>query len=109
MLGPALAKYNLTSKVSSGGFDLEPATLTAIKAGQLGFTIDQSPYLQGFLPTLYLYLFKLSGGLVSPSETDTGLKFVTKGNADPYTSPQTRFEGSTQAQKYVQQTGPIST
>jgi simple sugar transport system substrate-binding protein len=109
VLGPALAKYNLTSKVASGGFDLEPATLTAIKAGQLGFTIDQSPYLQGFLPTLYLYLFKLSGGLVSPSETDTGLKFVTKGNADPYTSPQTRFEGSTQAQKYVQQTGPIST
>ncbi len=109
VLGPALAKYNLTSKIASGGFDLEPATLTAIKAGQLGFTIDQSPYLQGFLPTLYLYLFKLSGGLVSPPETDTGLKFVTKGNADPYTSPQTRFEGSTTAQKYVQQTGPIST
>ena len=109
VLGPALAKYNLTSKITSGGFDLEPATLTAIKAGQLGFTIDQSPYLQGFLPTLYLYLFKLSGGLVSPPETDTGLKFVTKGNADPYTSPQTRFEGSTTAQKYVPQSGPIST
>jgi simple sugar transport system substrate-binding protein len=108
VLGPALAKYNLTSKVASGGFDLEPATLTAIKAGQLGFTIDQSPYLQGFLPTLYLYLFKLSGGLVSPAETDTGLKFVTKGNADPYTSPSTRFEGSTTAQKYVQQSGAIS-
>ncbi|HUZ24361.1 MAG TPA: substrate-binding domain-containing protein [Streptosporangiaceae bacterium] len=109
LLGPALAKYNLTSKVASGGFDLEPATLTAIKAGQLGFTIDQSPYLQGFLPTLYLYLFKLSGGLVSPPETDTGLKFVTKSNADPYTSPTTRFEGSTTAQKYLAKSGPIST
>lgn len=109
LLGPTLAKYNLTSKVSSGGFDLEPATLTAIKAGQLGFTIDQSPYLQGFLPTLYLYLFKLSGGLVSPPATDTGLKFVTKANAAPYTSPSTRFEGSTTAEKYLNKTGPIST
>jgi simple sugar transport system substrate-binding protein len=108
LLGPALAKYNLTGKVASGGFDLEPATLTAIKAGQLGFTIDQSPYLQGFLPTLYLYLFQLSGGLVSPPETDTGLKFVTKDNADPYTSPTTRFEGSTQDQKVVTRSGPIS-
>ena len=109
LLGPALAKYNLTSKVSSGGFDLEPATLTAIKAGQLGFTIDQSPYLQGFLPTLYLYLYKLSGGLVSPPATDTGLKFVTKANVDPYTSPTSRFEGSTTAEKYLSNTGPIST
>ena len=109
VLGPALAKYGLTSKVASGGFDLEPQTLTAIKAGQLGFTIDQSPYLQGFLPCLYLYLFKLSGGLVSPPETDTGLKFVTKANADPYTAVQTRFEGSTSAQKYVPKSGAIST
>ena len=43
LLGPALEKFGLTGKVTSGGFDLEPATLTAIKAGQLGFTIDQSP------------------------------------------------------------------
>jgi simple sugar transport system substrate-binding protein len=109
LLGPTLAKYGFSGKISSGGFDLEPQTLTAIKAGQLGFTIDQSPYLQGFLPTLYLYLFKLSGGLVSPPETDTGLKFVTKDNADPYTSPTTRFEGSTQAEKYLAKTGPIAT
>jgi simple sugar transport system substrate-binding protein len=108
VLGGALAKYGLTSKVASGGFDLEPQTLTAVKAGQLGFTIDQSPYLQGFLPTLYLYMWNLSGGLVSPPETDTGLKFVTKSNVDPYTSPATRFEGSTSAQKYLQHTGAIT-
>jgi simple sugar transport system substrate-binding protein len=109
LLGTSLQKNNLVGKVQAGGFDLEPQTLTAIKAGQIAFTIDQSPYLQGFLPTLYLYLFKLSGGLVSPPETDTGLKFVTKGNADPYTSPTTRFEGSTKEEKYVPQSGPIST
>jgi simple sugar transport system substrate-binding protein len=108
LLGPALAKFNLTDKIASGGFDLEPATLTAIKAGQLGFTIDQSPYLQGFLPTLYLYMFLLSGGLVSPPETDTGLKFVTKDNASPYTSPTSRYEGSTQDQKLIPRSGAIS-
>ncbi|HEX5299919.1 MAG TPA: substrate-binding domain-containing protein [Streptosporangiaceae bacterium] len=108
LLGTSLQKYNLVGKVHAGGFDLEPQTLTAIKAGQLDFTIDQSPYLQGFLPTLYLYLFQLSGGLVSPPTTDTGLKFVTKGNVDPYTATPSRFEGSTKDQKYIKHTGAIS-
>jgi simple sugar transport system substrate-binding protein len=109
LLGTSLAKYNLVGKVKAGGFDLEPQTLTAITAGQIDFTVDQSPYLQGFLPTMYLYLFQLSGGLVSPPTTDTGLKFVTKGNAAPYSSPTTRFEGSTSEQKYIKHSGPIST
>jgi simple sugar transport system substrate-binding protein len=108
LLGPALQKYGLVGKVASGGFDLEPATLTAIKAGQLGFTIDQSPYLQGFLPAIYLYMYKLSGGLVSPPETDTGLKFVIKGNVDPYSAVESRFEGSTTSEKYIPASGPIS-
>jgi simple sugar transport system substrate-binding protein len=108
LLGPTLAKFGLAGKVASGGFDLEPNTLKAVAAGQLGFTIDQSPYLQGFLPTLYLYMFKLSGGLVAPPQTDTGLKFVTKANVAPYTSPTSRYEGSTTQQKYIQKTGAIS-
>lgn len=108
LLGPALAKYGLASKMSSGGFDLEPQTLTAVAAGNLGFTIDQSPYLQGFLPTLYLYLYKLSGGLVSPPATDTGLTFVTKANVGPYSSPASRYEGSTKAQKLLSRSGAIT-
>jgi simple sugar transport system substrate-binding protein len=109
LLGTSLAKYNLVGKVAAGGFDLEPQTLAAISAGQINFTIDQSPYLQGFLPTLYLYLFQLSGGLVAPAETNTGLKFVVKGNAGAYSAQTTRFEGSTSQQKYIKHTGPIST
>ena len=108
LLGPALAKYGLAGKVSSGGFDLEPATLTAIAAGNLDFTIDQSPYLQGFLPTLYMYLYKLSGGLVSPPATDTGLTFVTKANVAPYSKPSSRYEGSTKAQKLLSRSGAIT-
>jgi simple sugar transport system substrate-binding protein len=109
LLGTSLQKYGLVGKVHAGGFDLEPQTLTAISAGQIDFTVDQSPYLQGFLPTLYMYLFQLSGGLVSPPETDTGLKFVTKSNVTPYTATPSRFEGSTSAQKYIPHTGAIST
>jgi simple sugar transport system substrate-binding protein len=108
LLGTSLQKYGLVGKVHAGGFDLEPQTLTAIKAGQIDFTIDQSPYLQGFLPTLYLYLFQLSGGLVSPPTTDTGLKFVTKGNVDPYSATPTRYEGSTKNQTYIKHSGAIS-
>jgi simple sugar transport system substrate-binding protein len=109
LLGTSLAKYNLVGKVHAGGFDLEPQTLTAIKAGQIDFTIDQQPYLQGFLPTLYLYLWQLSGGLIAPPETNTGLKFVTKSNVDTYTAQQTRYEGSTSKQVYVKHSGAIST
>ena len=97
LLGTSLAKYNLVGKVHAGGFDLEPQTLTAISAGQIDFTVDQSPYLQGFLPTLYMYLWQLSGGLVAPPETNTGLKFVVKGNVGAYTAQTTRFEGSTKS------------
>ena len=109
LLGTSLQKYGLVGKVKAGGFDLEPQSLAAVKAGQIDFTVDQSPYLQGFLPTLYLYLFQLSGGLVSPPTTDTGLKFVTKSNVDPYTATPTRFEGSTSSQVYIKHTGAIST
>ena len=108
LLGTSLEKYGLVGKVQAGGFDLEPQTLAAVKAGQIAFTVDQSPYLQGFLPTLYLYLFQLSGGLVSPPPTNTGLKFVVKGNVDPYTATPTRFEGSTKNQVYIKHSGAIS-
>jgi simple sugar transport system substrate-binding protein len=98
-LGPTLAALGLAGKIPAGGFDLTPGTLSAIKAGQLDFTIDQDPYLQGFLPCLYLYLYNLTGGLVLPPDTDTGLTFVTKDNVGPYQSSSTTYEGSTGATK----------
>jgi simple sugar transport system substrate-binding protein len=106
-LGPVLAKSGLAGKIPAGGFDLTPGTLTAIKSGQLDFTIDQNPYLQGFLPTLYLFLYKLSGGLLSPPNTDTGLTFVTKDTVSAY-QVSSRFEGSTTQQKVIPRSGPIN-
>jgi simple sugar transport system substrate-binding protein len=107
-IGPILAKNGLVGKVAAGGFDLTPQTLTAIKSGQLDFTIDQSPYQQGFLPVLGLYLYNLSGGLVQPPDTDTGLTFVTKANVGPYQTTTSRFEGSSSAQKLLTRSGPIA-
>jgi simple sugar transport system substrate-binding protein len=97
-----MKKYSLNTKgVHGGGFDLLVPTEQAIKAGTLDFTIDQSAYLQGFLPVLYLYLYKLSGTLVSPPFTNTGLKFVTKDLVGPYLTTTNRFEGSSASQKLI--------
>ncbi|MEW9552797.1 sugar ABC transporter substrate-binding protein [Nonomuraea sp. NPDC050783] len=109
-VGQIARKYNLRSKglKVAGGFDLVPETLAGIKNGDLDYTIDQQPYLQGFLPVVYLYLYKLSGGLLFPSETNTGLLFVTKDNVGPYQTTKTRFEGSDTAQKLIERSGPIA-
>jgi simple sugar transport system substrate-binding protein len=107
-LAQALAGSGLSS-LPAGGFDLTPVTLSAIQAGTIDFTINQNPYLQGFLPTLYLYMYNLSGGLVPPPDTDTGLSFVTKTNVGPYLASSSRFEGSTSAQKIIPlPSGPIN-
>ncbi len=107
-LGPALAGVGLAGKIPAGGFDLTPGTLTAIDGSQLNFTIDQNPYLQGFLPVMYLYLFNLTGGLVSPPNTDTGLTFVTKSNVTPYLKTKTSYEGSANPPPVlVPRSGPI--
>jgi simple sugar transport system substrate-binding protein len=98
-------KYNLAQQgVHAGGFDLLTNTVQGIVSGDLDFTIDQQPYLQGFLPVVQLFFYKLSGGLTGPADTDTGLKFVTKQNIGPYAHTQTRFEGSSPKQQVVTST-----
>jgi simple sugar transport system substrate-binding protein len=100
-VGQTVAKYQLRKKgVKAGGYDLTPTTLKLISANQLDFTIDQQPYLQGWLPVLQLFFYKYSSGLVAPSDTNTGILFVTKANVKPYLSTTTRYEGSSKAQKY---------
>ncbi|MGH3495347.1 MAG: substrate-binding domain-containing protein, partial [Sciscionella sp.] len=74
----------LAGKIHAGGFDTLADTIKGVHSGALEFTIDQSAYQQGFLSTLYLYLYQLSGTLVKPPQTDTGLTFVTKENVTPY-------------------------
>ncbi|HWK43381.1 MAG TPA: sugar ABC transporter substrate-binding protein [Stellaceae bacterium] len=91
-------KYGLAKKGGVvAGFDLFPQTLGYIKSGDVTFTTDQQAYLQGFLPVQQLYLYKLSGGLVGPANSDTSQAYVTQSNVDTYLS-NTRFEGRTDAE-----------
>jgi simple sugar transport system substrate-binding protein len=99
-VGQVIQKYRLQGKVKGGGYDLLPGTLKLIQNGSLQFTIDQQPYLQGYYPVMQLFLQRLSGGLVAPSDTNTGLLFVTKDNVKPYLNTKTRYHGSSKAHKY---------
>jgi simple sugar transport system substrate-binding protein len=108
-VGKTMAANKLREKgIKAGGFDLLPTTLDAIKNGDLDFTIDQQPYLQGFYTIMVLFVYKISGGLSGLSDINTGLKFVTKAGVDPYLNTQSRFEGSSNEEKVLTRTGPIS-
>jgi simple sugar transport system substrate-binding protein len=91
-----IKKYNLRNKgVKGGGYDLLPAIQQLLAAGQIDFTIDQQPYLQGFLPVLELFLYKASQTLTGPADVNTGLKFLDKETVVPYNNTKSRFEGNT--------------
>ncbi len=98
-----MEKYNLKEQgVSAGGYDLLPKTLQLIKDGHMDFTIDQQPYLQGFYPVIQLFLYKISGGLTGPAETNTGLLFVTQDEVDQYLQTESRYEGDSEQQKVLE-------
>ncbi|MGH3280018.1 MAG: substrate-binding domain-containing protein [Trebonia sp.] len=97
-LAAALAGAGLS--IPSGGFDTDPRTLSALQSGKVNFTIFQDPYLQGFLPVLYMYLYNLSGGQLAPPDTDTGLTVLNKGNVSQFLK-NSRFQGGSSAQQYL--------
>jgi simple sugar transport system substrate-binding protein len=86
--------------VRAGGYDLLPETLRAISDGDLDFSIDQQPYLQGYLPVQQLFLQRYSGGLVAPADTNTGLNFVTRATVGRYLTTKSRYEGSSSRDAY---------
>jgi simple sugar transport system substrate-binding protein len=90
-----IQKHGLRSKgVKGGGYDLTPVTQKLLANGQIDFTIDQQPYLQGFLPILQLYMYKASGTLTGMADTNTGLKFLDKTTVVPYNNTKSRYEGT---------------
>ncbi|MDR7420813.1 MAG: hypothetical protein QN178_18100 [Armatimonadota bacterium] len=95
-----MQKRSLWAKgVRAGAYGVLPAALELIDEGRLDFTVDEQPYLQGFVPVLQLFLFKLSGGLVAPADTDTGARLVTKASVRAYLA-KTRFQGSSSRHRY---------
>jgi simple sugar transport system substrate-binding protein len=90
-----IQKHGLRAKgVKGGGYDLTPVTQQLLAAGQGDFTIDQQPYLQGFLPVLELFLYQASKHLSGIADVDTGLKFLDKTTVVPYNSTKSRYEGT---------------
>ncbi|HET6410790.1 MAG TPA: substrate-binding domain-containing protein [Anaeromyxobacter sp.] len=67
-------------QVNIAGFDLSPATISAIKGGWTGLVIDQQEWLQGYLPILQVALTKVYG--FSGLHINTGAGFVDKSNVD---------------------------
>jgi simple sugar transport system substrate-binding protein len=78
----------LSAEVAPAGsilatFDYSPKVLRAIRSGRLEFAVDQQPYLQGYLPIVFLTelarygLFPAQGDVIA-----TGPNFVTAQNAE---------------------------
>ncbi len=98
-LNSTIAELALGAIGSSGSqarlatFDVSPAILQSIEAGDVLFAVDQQAYLQGFLPILYAYIFSLepteaTHGILNGMERwaasgrlVTGPGFVDKSNA----------------------------
>jgi simple sugar transport system substrate-binding protein len=65
-------------EVAVGCFDLVPPVIDGIKSGYVTITIDQQPYLQGFLPIIQLILMKKYA--LSSWDVNTGNAIVDKSN-----------------------------
>jgi simple sugar transport system substrate-binding protein len=97
-LAQTIQKRKLRDKdVKGGGYDLTPITQKLLAGDQIDFTIDQQPYLQGFLPVLQLYMYKASNSLSGIADVNTGLKFLDKTTVAPYNDTKSRYEGTSSA------------
>ncbi len=86
--------------VKGGGYDLTPVTEQTLASGALQFTIDQQPYLQGFLPVLRAVPVQGVAEADGPRQTsNTGLKFLDKTTVVPYNSTKSRYEGTGTARR----------
>jgi len=98
----------LQGKVGASVWDVGLPVAQAINAGYVTATIDQQAYLQGFDTIMQLFLWNVSGGLMRPTDTDTGIGIVTKSNVAPYLKP-TRFEGTSSAKQNLSTPSSIAT
>ncbi len=70
------------SKAKLATFDLSGDVVKGIKAGDIQFAIDQQQYLQGYLPVVFLTLYKTNANTAGGGQPVlTGPGFVDKTNA----------------------------
>jgi simple sugar transport system substrate-binding protein len=70
------------SSAKLGTFDLSGDVVKAIQDGEVEFAVDQQQYLQGYLPVVFLTLYKSNANTVGGGQPVlTGPGYVTKDNA----------------------------
>lgn len=76
------AAKGASSSAKIATFDITPKVLKDISAGTVLFAVDQQQYLQGYLPVVFLKLFKVNANTVGGGlPVLTGPGFVDKSNA----------------------------
>ncbi|TCP54338.1 monosaccharide ABC transporter substrate-binding protein (CUT2 family) [Tamaricihabitans halophyticus] len=88
-LNPQIAANAVNAVRSTGTdakvatFDVNPDVLSAIKAGDVLFAVDQQQYQQGYLPIVMLKLYRDNGNTLGGGEQVlTGPGFVDSSNVD---------------------------
>lgn len=88
----AMSQANSKAKLVT--FDLNQAAAQAIKDGKIEFSIDQQPYVQGYMAVTALYLYLKNGNDIGGGQPVlTGPSIVDKSNIDkilPFTKNNTR-------------------
>ncbi|MEV7425264.1 sugar ABC transporter substrate-binding protein [Streptomyces sp. NBC_01429] len=88
------AKQNANSKAEIDTFDLNPKVVSSLKAGTLGFAVDQQPYLQGYEAVDLLWLYRYNADVLGGGRPVlTGPQIITEKDADAlaeYTKRSTR-------------------
>jgi simple sugar transport system substrate-binding protein len=70
-----------SSSAKLATFDISPDVIKDIKSGDIEFAVDQQQYLQGYLPIVFLKLFKNNANTVGGGQPVlTGPGFVDKAN-----------------------------
>jgi len=78
--GLAIEKHFAGTGIWAAGFDLSPTTLRLVRAGCIRATVDQQPYVQGFLPVVLLANYLRYG--LRPSNVDAGAAIIDRSNVD---------------------------
>ncbi len=73
----AVAALGRTGKVHVASFDLSPGILHDVVDGTADFVVDQQPYLQGYLPVLFLAQ-RARYGLLPSSDVASGPNLIRK-------------------------------
>ena len=78
--GTVIKDLELKGKIIQGGFDAYLTALNNIKDGYTTFTLDDQPYMIGFIAATQMYLYL--SGFFELHDYDTGMMTIDSTNVD---------------------------